>query len=127
MPPMITTISEFRRNAVSLPGCSEIIVPPRTPPKPASSAPSRKAKAKISCTLMPSAETMSRSSTPARTILPKRVFLMMYQSRAEHDHPAEEAEAHVAGQRDGVGPVSRCLDVLRDAAERGEHLVGEDH
>ena len=70
MPPMITTISELSRNAVSWPGASEIIVPPSTPPKPASAAPMKNAPAKTSCTLMPSAETMSRSSTPARTILP---------------------------------------------------------
>ena len=77
MPPMITTISEFSRNAVSCPGASEIIVPPSTPPMPASSAPRKKAPMKIRFTLMPSAATMSRSSTPARTILPKRVRLMI--------------------------------------------------
>ena len=80
MPPMITTISELSRNAVSSPGAREIIVPPSTPPRPASIAPIRKAPANTSCTLIPSAETMSRSSTPARTILPKRVRLMTYQS-----------------------------------------------
>ena len=32
--------------------------------------------ANTSCTLIPSAATMSRSSTPARTIFPKRVFLI---------------------------------------------------
>jgi hypothetical protein len=73
---MITTISELSRNAVSCPGASEIIVPPRTPPKPASSAPMKNAPANTRFTLMPSAETMSRSSTPARTILPKRVRLI---------------------------------------------------
>ena len=59
---------------------------------------------------MPSAETMSRSSTPARTILPKRVRLISHHSPtpiserdAEHDHAAEEAEADVAGRSTVVG------------------------
>src|SRR5215203_5377209 len=132
IPPMITTISELSRNEVSSPGPSEIIVPPSTPPSPASRAPRKNAAANTSCTLIPRAETMSRSSTPARTIFPKRVRLISHHSpkpisSAEHHHAAEEAEAHVARQVDALGPVGGRLDVLRDAAEGGQHLVGEDH
>jgi hypothetical protein len=78
MPPMITTISELSRNDASSPGWSESIVPPRAPPKPASSAPMKKAPANTTGMLIPSAETISRSSTPARTIKPKRVRLISH-------------------------------------------------
>ena len=44
-----------------------------TPPKPASAEPTTKAIAKVSWMLMPIAETMSRSSTPARMTIPLRV------------------------------------------------------
>jgi hypothetical protein len=44
-----------------------------TPPRPASADPTTKAIANVSWMLIPSAETIARSSTPARITMPVRV------------------------------------------------------
>ena len=102
MPPMITTISAMSRYCVSLPLSTEIIVPPSTPPSPARNAPRKNAPAKTSWMLIPSAETICRSSTPARTIIPKRVRLITTQSAsptaiATSEH--EDAEERIGERR----------------------------
>ncbi len=74
MPPMMTTISALSRKSWSSPGPSATIVPPNTPPSPASAEPMKNVAAKTTWMLMPIAETIARSSTPARTIIPKRVM-----------------------------------------------------
>ena len=77
---MITTTSELSRNLSSSPGASDSTVPPITPPRPASAAPMKNAPANTSWTLTPIAEVIARSSTPARTTMPKRVCRMTSQS-----------------------------------------------
>ena len=72
IPPMITTISAFSRNWMSTPGARLAVDPPRTPARPASAEPTTNVIAKTSWMLMPSAETIWRSSTPARTTMPIR-------------------------------------------------------
>ena len=58
----------------------ESAVPPTTPAKPASPAPSAKVMAKMRWVLTPEAWSMARSSTPARIIMPTRVRLRNSQS-----------------------------------------------
>ena len=70
---MITTTREFTSALTSSPWPTEISEPPSTPPRPASAQPTVNAIAKISWMLTPSAETIWRSSTPARMIIPVRV------------------------------------------------------
>ena len=60
---------------MSSPGAMESAVPPTTPANPARPAPRANTTAKTSCTLTPEAESMSRSLTPARIIIPMRVRL----------------------------------------------------
>ena len=48
----------------------EFVVPPTAPAKPTSSEPRKKIEVKTACTLIPSAETIGVSSTPARIIAP---------------------------------------------------------
>ena len=133
MPPMITTISEMRRYWVSFALSTEIIVPPSTPPRPASMAPRKKAPAKTSWMLIPSAETICRSSTPARTIIPKRVRWIIAQrasptaiatSRTKIRKKGYERSdnGEVDALREDVGRRER----LGDPAEVGERLVGDD-
>ena len=52
-----------------------------TPPRPASAEPTMNAIANVSWMLIPSAETMARSSTPARMTMPVRVRFSHSQSR----------------------------------------------
>ena len=58
-----------------------------TPPKPASADPTTKAIANVSWMLMPIAETMSRSSTPARMTMPLRVLCSQNHSAAPMTRP----------------------------------------
>ena len=56
MPPTMTTTSALTRNAWSCPGASDSAVPAKTPPRPASAEPTKKAAAKTRWTLTPSAD-----------------------------------------------------------------------
>ncbi len=58
---------------MSSPGANDWNVPPTTPARPASPAPNANTAANTSWTGLPDAASMSRSSTPARTIMPMRV------------------------------------------------------
>ena len=58
---------------MSSPGVIDSAVAPTTPPKPARPAPIAKVIANTSCTFTPHAESIARSSTPARIIIPTRV------------------------------------------------------
>ena len=79
---MITTTSEFSSHWPSWPEATLPWEAPTTPPKAASAEPTTKAIANVSWMLMPSAETMARSSTPARITMPVRVrFSQTHSSR----------------------------------------------
>ena len=58
---------------MSSPGAIDSAVPPTTPASPASPAPIANVMANTICTLTPVADSMARSSTPARIIMPTRV------------------------------------------------------
>ncbi len=75
IPPTITTISDASSSRVSSPGTIDSSTAPITPPRPASPAPSAKVMANTRFTLTPDADSMARSSTPARIIMPTRVRL----------------------------------------------------
>ena len=75
MPPTMTTTREARRKRVSSPGEMDWKVPPTTPAIPARPAPKANTVTNTSWIGTPIAESMSRSSTPARTIIPMRVRL----------------------------------------------------
>ena len=75
MPPTMTTTSDASRKRMSSPGARDWNVPPTTPARPASPAPKAKTATKTSWMRMPLAASMSRSSTPARIIIPIRVRL----------------------------------------------------
>ena len=60
---------------VSSPGAMESSTAPITPPSPARPAPMAKVAANTRFTFTPEAESMPRSSTPARIIIPTRVRL----------------------------------------------------
>ena len=79
---MITTTSEFSSQLASTPGARLANDPPMTPPKPANAEPTTNAIANVSWMLMPIAETMSRSSTPARMTIPVRVRFSQNHSAA---------------------------------------------
>ena len=51
-----------------------------TPPKPARAAPTRNAIANVTWMFTPIAETICRSSTPARIVIPVRVLFSQSQS-----------------------------------------------
>jgi hypothetical protein len=87
MPPMITTTREFSNQFASTPGARLAKEPPIAPPMPASAEPTTKATAKVNWMLMPIAETMSRSSTPARMTMPVRVRLSQNHSAAPIARP----------------------------------------
>ncbi len=65
---------------MSSPGETESALPPTTPASPAMPAPMAKVTANTSCTLTPEAASMPRSSTPARIIMPTRVFARNHHS-----------------------------------------------
>jgi hypothetical protein len=73
MPPMITTTSEFRSQRPSWPEATPACEAKTTPPNAASAEPITNAIANVIWMLIPSAEVMSRSSTPARITIPVRV------------------------------------------------------
>ena len=75
MPPTMTTTSEASRKRVSSPGEIDWKVPPTTPAMPARPAPKANTRTNTSWMRTPIAARMSRSSTPARTIMPMRVRL----------------------------------------------------
>src|SRR5919198_1195828 len=72
-PPRITTISASGIMSPSSPGYAERMGPPMTPPAPASAEPRQNTTVKSRETGTPTARAMSRSSTPARIIAPRRV------------------------------------------------------
>ena len=76
MPPMMTTIRALRRKSASSPGAITRNAAASDPPSPARAEPRKNEAALTAPMLMPRAEVIARSSTPARTIIPKRVFLM---------------------------------------------------
>jgi hypothetical protein len=80
-PPTMTTTSANRRMSVSAPGL--IVSSPAAiiPATPARTDPTRNIAAKTRSTSMPRAPTISRSSTPARSIAPTRVRWWMSWSR----------------------------------------------
>ena len=82
----------------------------------------------------PSAETIARSSTPARMTIP--VFVCLSQSHSATPTAMASREDEEASQRvldpgdvDVDAPVQHTGpgDVLREGTEVGDHLVGEDH
>ena len=75
MPPMMMTMRVSVRILQSSPTTSMRKVPPTTPDTPARKPESVKTKEKRRLTLMPSADTISKLSTPARMVTPRRVFL----------------------------------------------------
>ena len=75
MPPMITTTSELSSQMPSVPLETAVCDVPITAPMPASIEPTKNAIMKTRCMLTPSAETIARSSTPARMTMPVRVRL----------------------------------------------------
>ena len=133
MPPMITTTSELSSQFESTPGARLANEPPTAPPSPASAEPTKNAIANVSWMLMPSALTIcavvdARADDHARPRLlePEPERRARRRSRAEDEEPrrrvlhARDAQVDERVERAGPG------DVLRDAAEVGEHLVGED-
>ena len=75
MPPMITTTSELSSQMPSVPLATAVCDVPITAPMPASAEPTKNAIMKTRWMLTPSAETIARSSTPARMTMPVRVRL----------------------------------------------------
>jgi len=75
MPPTMTTTRLASSSRVSSPGTMLSSTAPITPPMPARPAPSMKVIANTRFTLTPAADSIARSSTPARIIVPTRVRL----------------------------------------------------
>ena len=96
MPPMITTMSEFSSQFASTPGARLANEPPITPPRPASPEPTANAIANVSWMLIPIAETMSRSSTPARMTMPVRVRLSQNHSPTPTTRPMTRMTSRVS-------------------------------
>src|SRR3954464_10726188 len=96
-PPRITTISASGSMSASRPGYADMIGPAITPPAPASAAPRQNTVVKRRETGIPTARAMSRSSTPARIMAPKRVRSI----RKYNESPTRTAIATTASRYAG--------------------------
>ena len=129
---MITTTSELSSHWPSAPGATPANDAPIAPPIPARNAPTKNVMAKTTSMLMPSARTISWSSTPARMTMPMRV-------RLSHSHSNTPTTSAIAEHEQAAGGVALAEDLeevgdrrrpdhpLGETAEAGQHLIGEDH
>ena len=133
MPPMITTTSEYSSQLASTPGARLANEPPITPPSPAK----RRADSECDCERQLDVDPERRDHravVDAGADHHSRARLL--QPKPERD-PDRERDAEDDQARFGVldpldvdvhelVQVARPRDVLGDAAEMREHLVGED-
>ncbi len=107
-------------------------MPPTTPARPARPAPIAKVMANTICTLTPEADSMPRSSTPARIIMPTRVLgEERPQAYADDDGRGQQDQPigrELADERQGrrAGDPARRIELVDLAAPDPERDIGRD-
>ena len=98
---------------MSSPGASDWKVPPTTPASPASPAPNANTMTKTSWMRTPLAASMSRSSTPARIMIPMRVRLSSHHITMPITSAAKKITRRTIGYLRKIGsPVRRLMDEM---------------